>query len=264
MAPFCGVRPPVNLELPGRAAASPQCDEIAEYKAAEYKEMVDQTPARRAVAVVAAAVALVQCSPAPPPPHPSGPSSSSAVQAPPSVDRVSAADLGETWHPGCPLAPEQLRRVGLDYLGFDGQTRRGVLVVHESLVPQVIAIFDQLYRMRYPIERMRTVDHYLRAQDELSMEDNNTSAFNCRGIPGSGNWSLHAYGRAIDLNPLLNPYVDGTDLEPANAARYLDRTRTDPGMLHADDAAVRAFTDRGWQWGGAWRSPIDYQHFEMR
>lgn len=186
------------------------------------------------------------------------------MQAPPSVDRVSAADLGATWHPGCPLGPEQLRRVGLDYLGFDGKTRRGALVVHESLVPQVIAIFDQLYRIRYPIERMRTVDHYLRAEDELSMEDNNTSAFNCRGIPGSGNWSLHAYGRAIDLNPLLNPYIDGTDLEPANAARYLDRTRTDPGLLHRDDPAVRAFTDRGWQWGGAWRSPIDYQHFEMR
>jgi hypothetical protein len=261
MAPFCGVRPPVNLEFGGRAAASPQCDEIA-----EYKEMVDQTPARRAVAVVAAAVALVQCSPAPPQQRqPSASSSSSrSVQAPPTVDRVTADELGATWHPGCPLGPEQLRRVGLDYLGFDGQTRRGALVVHESLVPQVIAIFDQLYRMRYPIERMRTVDHYLRAADELSMEDNNTSAFNCRGIPGSGNWSLHAYGRAIDLNPLLNPYLDGTDLEPANAARYLDRTRTDPGLLHGDDPAVRAFTDRGWQWGGAWRSPIDYQHFETR
>ncbi len=258
MAPFCGVRPPVNPELAGRAAASPQCDEIA-----EYKEVVDHTPARRAVAVVAAALVLVQCSPAPPP-APTATSSSRAVQAPPSVDRVTAADLGATWHPGCPLAPEQLRRVELDYLGFDGTTRRGVLVVHKSLVPQVIAIFDQLYRMRYPIERMRTVDHYPQAQDELSMEDNNTSAFNCRGIPGSGNWSLHAYGRAIDLNPLLNPYVDGADVEPANAGRYLDRTRTDPGLLHADDSAVRAFTDRGWQWGGAWRSPIDYQHFEVR
>lgn len=224
---------------------------------------MDRTAARRAVAVVATAVLLVQCSPAPP--HsPPATMSSAPVQAPATVNRVTAADLGATWHPGCPVGPEQLRRVELDHLGFDGQTHRGTLVVHENLVPQVIAIFGQLYRMGYPIERMRTVDHYSRAEDELSMEDNNTSAFNCRGIPGSANWSLHAYGRAVDLNPLLNPYLDGADLEPANAARYLDRTRTDPGLLHQDDPAVRAFTDRGWQWGGAWRSPIDYQHFERR
>ncbi|WP_019971010.1 M15 family metallopeptidase [Mycobacterium sp. 141] len=224
---------------------------------------MDRTAAWQAVAVLATAVLLVQCSPAPP--HlPPATMSSALVQAPASVNRVTAADLGATWRPGCPVGPEQLRRVELDYLGFDGQPHRGALVVHEDLVPQVIAIFEQLYRMGYPIERMRTVDHYSRAEDELSMADNNTSAFNCRGIPGSAHWSLHAYGRAIDLNPLLNPYLDGADLEPANAARYLDRTRTDPGLLHENDPAVRAFTDRGWQWGGAWRSPIDYQHFEKR
>jgi hypothetical protein len=225
--------------------------------------MVDRSAARRTVAVVATAVLLVRCSPAPPEP-PQASTSPTPVRAAPVVDRVTAAELGATWHPGCPVGPEQLRRVELDHLGFDGRTHRGALVVHESLVPQVIAIFDQLYGLGYPIERMRTVEHYPRAEDELSMEDDNTSAFNCRGIPGSANWSLHAYGRAIDLNPLLNPYIDGADLEPANAARYLDRTRTDPGLLHKDDPAVRAFTDRGWQWGGAWRSPIDYQHFEMR
>jgi hypothetical protein len=227
-----------------------------------------RTAVRRTIAVAATVVAvapLAQCSAAPPRPPPAAQTTSSTpARMPATVDRVTAAELGATWRPGCPVGPEQLRRVEVDHLGFDGQTHRGALVVHESLVAQVIAIFDQLYRIRYPIERMRTVDHYPRAEDELSMEDNNTSAFNCRGIPGSANWSLHAYGRAIDLNPLLNPYLDGADLEPANAARYLDRTRTDPGLLHQDDPAVRAFTDRGWQWGGAWRSPIDYQHFEMR
>jgi hypothetical protein len=225
--------------------------------------MVHRTACRLTVAVVATAVLVVQCSPAPPEP-PAATTSSTPVRAAPSVERVTGAELGATWHPGCPVGPEQLRRVELDYLGFDGQTHRGALVVHENLVPQVIAIFEQLHRIRYPIERMSTVEHYPRAADELSMEADNTSAFNCRAIPGSANWSLHAYGRAIDLNPLLNPYIDGTDLEPANAARYLDRTRTDPGLLHKGDPAVRAFTDRGWQWGGAWRAPIDYQHFEMR
>jgi hypothetical protein len=94
------------------------------------------------------------------------------------------------------------------------------------------------------------------------MEENNTSAFNCRDIPGTGHWSLHAYGRAIDVNPLLNPEIDRGAIQPRTAAPFLDRSRTDPGMLHAGDAAVRVFADHGWRWGGDWRSPVDYQHFE--
>lgn len=117
---------------------------------------MDRTAAWQAVAVLATAVLLVQCSPAPP--HlPPATMSSALVQAPASVNRVTAADLGATWRPGCPVGPEQLRRVELDYLGFDGQPHRGALVVHEDLVPQVIAIFEQLYRMGYPIERMIAV-----------------------------------------------------------------------------------------------------------
>ena len=135
--------------------------------------------------------------------------------------------------------------------------------MHEDLATEVVAIFEQLLRLRYPIEKMRMVDNYPGAEDELSMQDNNTSAFNCRGIPGSSRWSEHAFGRAIDLNPLLNPAVHQSGLlEPKNAAPYLDRNRKDPGLLHAGDPAVRVFTDRGWQWGGEWRDPVDYQHFE--
>ena len=181
------------------------------------------------------------------------------------VAPVTAAELGATWRPGCPVAPEQLRRVEVDYLGLDGQTHRGALVVHEQLVADIVAIFADLRREAYPIAKMQTADHYAGAADELSMEDNNTSAFNCRRLPGSTSWSLHAYGRAIDVNPLLNPYVDSSgDLEPATAGQYLDRRRTEPGILHAGDAVVRAFTDRGWIWGGSWHNPIDYQHFEHR
>ncbi|WP_082961838.1 M15 family metallopeptidase [Mycobacterium sp. 852002-51152_SCH6134967] len=182
---------------------------------------------------------------------------------PPKVLPVTAADLGESWHPGCPLGPERLRRIEIDHLGMDLQTHRGELVVHEDLVPEVIEIFEELREARYPIGKMRTPDDYPGAEDELSMRDNNTSAFNCRDIPGSGNWSHHAYGRAIDINPLINPYIDNAgDLQPANAAPYLDRTRIDPGLLHAGDPAVRVFTDRGWTWGGDWQNPKDYQHFE--
>lgn len=216
-----------------------------------------------------AGVVLTQCSAAPPPPvaRPSA-TASSAVAPPPvsaasNVRPVTAAELGASWRPGCPVDPAQLRRVEVDHIGFDGQSHRGEVIVHQDLVPEVIAIFERLYRLGFPIEKIRPADHYPGADDELSMQDDNTSAFNCRGIPGSEHWSQHAYGRAIDLNPRLNPcvYATGT-FQPHNAVDYLDRSRTDPGLLHDGDPAVSAFTDHGWQWGGHWAAPLDYQHFE--
>ena len=218
-------------------------------------------------ATTSAGFVLVQCTGAPPPPAatPSPPSAPSApAPAAPTVTPVSAADLGASWRPGCPVTPARLRRVGVDHVGFDGRTHRGELIVDENLVPQVITIFERLYRLGFPIEKIRTAEHYPAADDELSMADDNTSALNCRGIPGSGHWSPHAYGRAIDVNPLVNPclYARGV-FQPRNAAAYLNRGRTDPGLLHRGDPAVRVFTDLGWRWGGSWTSPVDYQHFEQ-
>jgi hypothetical protein len=214
---------------------------------------------------VACAV-LVQCSSPPLPPAAPAPytgETSPTATPTPAIQPVTAAELGPSWRPGCPIDPQQLRRVEVDYIGFDGQTHRGALIVNQDLAADVVVIFDRLLQLHYPIEKVRTVDNYPGADDELSMEDNNTSAFNCRDIPGTGHWSLHASGRAIDLNPLLNPEIDRTGaIQPKTAGPYLDRNRTDPGMLHAGDAAVRAFTDRGWRWGGDWVSPVDYQHFE--
>jgi hypothetical protein len=226
---------------------------------------------RRIAVLAAASAVLVQCSAAPQrtstPPQSSSPAPVAAPPSPPapaaaSIQPVTAAELGPSWRPGCPIDSGQLRRVDVDYIGFDGQTHRGALIVNEDLGADVVAIFDQLRQLRYPIGKIRTVDNYPGADDELSMEDNNTSAFNCRDIPGSGHWSQHAYGRAIDLNPLLNPEIDRGVIQPKTAAAYVDRRRTDPGVLHAGDAAVRVFTDRGWRWGGDWTSPKDYQHFE--
>jgi D-alanyl-D-alanine carboxypeptidase len=222
------------------------------------------------VGPVVACVMLVQCTAAPPPaarPSPSvGTSSSAGAPRAASNERVqpvTAADLGASWRPDCPVQPEQLRRVDVDFIGFDGGAHSGELIVNEDLVPEVVTIFEQLYRIGFAIDKIRTVDHYAAADDELSMEDDNTSAFNCRRIPGSDHWSPHAYGRAIDVNPLLNPcvYASGA-FEPRNAATYLDRHRTDPGLLHDGDPAVHVFTDRGWRWGGRWTTPLDYQHFE--
>jgi len=219
----------------------------------------------------AAGVSLAHCAAAPSPPATERSASvpaSSVGGVPPApgggaVQPVTAVELGASWRPGCPVEPAELRRVDVDYIGFDRQTRRGQLIVHQDVVSDVIAVFGQLYRLGFPIEKISTVDHYPAADDELSMEDDNTSAFNCRRIPGSGAWSQHAYGRAIDVNPLLNPciYASGA-FEPHNAAAYLDRGRSDPGLLHRDDPAVHVFTDHGWRWGGDWTAPIDYQHFE--
>ncbi|EJZ10976.1 M15 family metallopeptidase [Mycolicibacterium vaccae] len=235
-------------------------------------------------ALAVATAVLVQCAPADDAPTPSPQTSSPRPPAaaplpaetvrtvtpaaprlrPAEVHAVTAADLGATWRPGCPLEPDALRRIELDYWGFDGQTHRGRLVVHRDLTDEVIEVFAELHRQRYPIEKMDTADRYPGADDELSMRDNNTSAFNCRDIPGTGSWSLHAYGRAVDVNPRLNPYIDRRgEFQPANAGPWVDRVRTDPGMLHDGDPAVRAFTDRGWRWGGHWRTPLDYQHFEI-
>ena len=123
-------------------------------------------------------------------------------------------------------------------------------------------MFRKLYDARFPIRRMRLVDDY-GGSDFASIEADNTSAFNCRGIPGSSSWSYHAYGQAIDINPRFNPYIDRTGAyQPANAEVFVDRDRIDPGLLKDGDAAVRAFTDHGWTWGGSWRTPKDYQHFE--
>ncbi|WP_441958444.1 M15 family metallopeptidase [Mycolicibacterium houstonense] len=229
----------------------------------------------RACALVAGLMAgcTAACADGPPEPVRAPETTSASPQhSPPSakpeqpawVQPVDAAALGASWRPGCPVPPADLRRITLSYLGFDGRTHRGELVVHRDVVSDVIEIFKVLYSARFPVEKMRAVDHYPRADDELSMRDNNTSAFNCRSLP-SGSWSLHAYGRAIDINPLVNPYISASgDLQPATARAYLDRARSDQGMIRDGDVVVRTFVERGWRWGGHWRDPVDYQHFERR
>jgi hypothetical protein len=218
------------------------------------------------VGTLAAGAVLVQCSAAAPRPAPDPSPAAPAPVAPPTEltsEPVTAAELGASWRPGCPADPAQLRRVHVEYLGFDATTHGGELIVNQDVALEVIEIFGQLRRIGFPIDKIRTVERYPAADDELSMEDDNTSAFNCRGIPGTTRWSEHAYGRAIDINPLLNPCLHASGvLEPRTAAAYLDRGRTDPGLLHRDDGAVRIFLDRGWHWGGDWTDPIDYQHFE--
>ena len=171
--------------------------------------------------------------------------------------------IGSSWHRGCPVALAGLRLLGIGYWGFDRRARVGRMIVAAPAVPAVRRAFAALFRAHFPIRRMRLVDDY-GASDYASIEADNTSAFNCRSATGSSRLSEHAYGRAIDVNPIENPYVypDGTTVHAASR-RYLDRSRHRRGMTYPGGMLVRAFARAGWQWGGDWRPPsaTDYQHF---
>jgi hypothetical protein len=185
--------------------------------------------------------------------------------SPPFAARVAAVtvdDLSHSWRPGCPVGPAQLRLVRLAHWDFSGRRRIGELVVHHEAVPDVIAAFRRLYRARFPIRRMVRVDRF-RGSDDASMAADNTSAFNCRYAVATGpkRWSAHAYGKAIDVNPVENPYVQGSTVSPANGRAYADRSRRSPGMAVAGGVLVSAFASRGWAWGGRWSGTPDYQHF---
>ena len=188
-----------------------------------------------------------------------------ALQAPPftySVSRVTAAQLPHSWHAGCPVAPARLRRLRLSYWGFDGRAHTGALVVERRAVTPLTRVFSRLYAARFPIRRMRPIDAY-GGSDERSLEADNTAAFNCRYAVASGpkRWSVHAYGLAIDVDPVENPYLEGGRVHPRAGRRYLDRSHFRPGMAVAGGLVVRTFAAVGWQWGGRWSGSPDYQHF---
>lgn len=156
---------------------------------------------------------------------------------------------------------EDLRLLDVGYWGFDGVVHRGELVVHRDQAEQVLQVMQRLLDGRFPIERMVLVDAY-EGDDDLSVEANNTSAFNCRRVAGSNVWSQHAFGRAIDINPIQNPYVGGSGfIESPGGRAFADRSDVRPGMIVAGDQVVQAFASIGWEWGGNFRNSKDYQHF---
>jgi len=156
---------------------------------------------------------------------------------------------------------EDLRYLEVTYWSFDNRRYFGELIVHKSVAEEVIEIFQELYENKYMIEKIRLVDEY-EANDELSMADNNSSAFNFRYIAGTKKLSNHAYGLAIDINPFQNPYVNNNTVQPIGSEEFADRTLEKLGMIKEGDACYKAFTSRGWTWGGDWTSIKDYQHFE--
>jgi hypothetical protein len=175
--------------------------------------------------------------------------------------RVAAADLPSSWRAGCPVAPADLRKLELSYWGFDNQAHTGALVVHASEADKVTEVFRRLFDRRFPIRRMEPIDAF-GGSDDASIAADNTSGFNCRNAVASGppTWSAHAYGRAIDVNPVENPYILDGQVLPPSGAPYIDRSNVRPGMAVRGGELVAAFAAAGWSWGGVWSNP-DYQHF---
>ena len=205
--------------------------------------------------IILSVLAAIMCSP--------GGATTIAFQG--SVDSLSPAMrrtmTGLSWRPGCPVALGELRLVRVTHWGFDGRVRTGRLVVRRDVAADLVRAFRRLYDARFRIRRMVPVDAY-GASDFRSIEADNTSAFNCRKVDGTTRWSNHAFGTAIDINPIENPYVgsSGSTSHPASNA-YLRRRPARPGMAIEGGALVAAFDSIGWGWGGRWSGIKDYQHF---
>jgi len=175
---------------------------------------------------------------------------------------------GTTWHPGCPVAIGRLRLLTLRYWGFDRQVHEGLMVVNESVADGVVSAFRQMFEARFRIDQMHLAVKYRPNHDDPNDERDYTAGFNCRPVvtalgPGD-TWSQHAYGLAIDINPIENPYVtsDGY-VRNNNAKPFRDRSLRKPGMIHPEDDVVRAFASIGWRWGGYWSGDKDYMHFSL-
>lgn len=156
---------------------------------------------------------------------------------------------------------EDLRYLEVTYLGFDNLVHYGEMIVHKNVSEEVLSIFKELYALSYQIDKINLVDDY-NADDNISMADNNTSAFNSRFIAGTNILSNHGYGLAIDINPIQNPYIKGKVILPIDGEEFIDRKNEYLGMILKYDACYTAFISRGWSWGGDWNSVKDYQHFE--
>jgi D-alanyl-D-alanine carboxypeptidase len=178
------------------------------------------------------------------------------------ISPVRQQDVRFSYRGGCPVAPAELRLVRVSYRGFDRRAHVGALVVHRRVARDVVTVFRRLYAARFPIRRMTPISAF-RGSDDASMAADNTSGFNCRRAVGGSGWSQHAYGMAIDVNPVENPYVlNGRTLPPAGRA-YVNRTRVHRGMAVRGGVLVNAFASVGWKWGGRWSGAPDYQHFSV-
>ena len=180
-------------------------------------------------------------------------------------DTIFSRMKGKSYKAECTIPLSELRYIKALHITLDGEIKLGEMVVNRAIADDVLAILRALYKDGYPIEKMVLVDEY-NADDEASMRDNNSSAFNYRHTPNGTRLSAHSRGMAVDINPLYNPYVkvysDRTYVAPATATEYVNRYGAFPYKIERDDICCRLFLQYGFEWGGDYKSIKDYQHFE--
>lgn len=159
------------------------------------------------------------------------------------------------------ISLEELNYLRITYYDYEGNKHIGEMIVNAKIADEVLEIFKELYDVKYPIYQMKLVDEY-NGSDYDSIEANNTSSFNYRYIENTTTLSNHAFGLAIDINPIENPYVLDGNVEHAKSEEYINRSKFKIGMVTPDDECVKIFKKYGWTWGGDWINPKDYQHFE--
>ena len=183
------------------------------------------------------------------------------------IDEATFARMkGKSYKDNCPIPLEDLRYLHVLHKDINGITHEGELVCNVYIASDVLEIFRALFLADYPIERVGLVDEY-GADDETSMRDNNSSCFNFRFISHTTKISKHGLGLAVDINTLYNPYVKTVNgkliIEPATAGEYTDRSKNFPYKIEKGDLCYKLFTERGFEWGGEWKTVKDYQHFEV-
>lgn len=180
--------------------------------------------------------------------------------ADPVIARTTAEEVAGTWHEGCPMHWNRLRTITVHHWDYDGNIRRGAIIVREDLAADVAAAFAEMFDAHFPIAHMELPTRF-GGDDVAMMAANNTSGFNCRKIVGDPKrWSLHAYGAAVDINPVENPYRDPSGKWWPSSKWSKHRPGDVQGMHHRTSTSVRALTQRGWRWGEGW----DWHHFDKR
>ena len=181
--------------------------------------------------------------------------------AQPVPEHVQSRMIGKSLPKGAVTRIEDLRYLTLPYYDFEGQIQIGEMVCHKRIAHDLLVIFSTLFRAEYPIYSIRLVDDF-DGDDDASMKANNTSCFNYRTVRGTNHLSRHAYGLAVDVNPLQNPWVVGKTVYPPTAAEYADRSKDFPHKIDKNDLCYKVFISRGFLWGGIWIGSRDYQHFQ--
>jgi hypothetical protein len=178
-----------------------------------------------------------------------------------SIEEIPADVLARSsWSEECPVTLDELRYLTVTHFGFDGRFHTGEIIVNTEVAEDVVDVFARLHEARFPIEQMK-VTTLEEVDDHPTGDFNETGSFVCRPAVGSDNWSAHAYGLAIDVNPFHNPYLKGDLVIPELASAYTDREDVRPGMIVTGDVVTGAFTDIGWSWGGNWNTLKDWMHF---